>query len=279
MMSVPDAASEAGARPLRRTAGAATLRCATLYAEYLALHATLAADLGEGPGGGRATRLRPPLDALAAIRARARCNRRRGRAGAAVAAGRRLARRPRCWDEVLDTLARTCELDPCGVRSALRSAGSGGRAAFGLPGADVHLMECPMALGDGARWLQDTEELRNPYFGEQHAAASVARDHRRGARGSPRAMTSEPGDRFPLGPSPASSASAWSRSWSSRSALLALCLAGRRVRAVRLAHREPAARSRRRRRDPRPGREPADRLHASGPVVRRRTSRTRSPTR
>jgi membrane fusion protein, copper/silver efflux system len=37
--------------------------------------------------------------------------------------------------------------------------------AFGVPAA-LHVMHCPMALGGkGARWLQDSPELRNPYYG------------------------------------------------------------------------------------------------------------------
>ena len=38
--------------------------------------------------------------------------------------------------------------------------------SFGLPRATVYELKCPMALGTGAHWLQDTQEVRNPYYGD-----------------------------------------------------------------------------------------------------------------
>ena len=37
---------------------------------------------------------------------------------------------------------------------------------FGVPEGKLYRAFCPMAFDNrGARWLQDTEELSNPYFG------------------------------------------------------------------------------------------------------------------
>ena len=36
---------------------------------------------------------------------------------------------------------------------------------FGPPDGTVYEIECPMAFGHGARWLQETDEILNPYMG------------------------------------------------------------------------------------------------------------------
>ena len=38
---------------------------------------------------------------------------------------------------------------------------------FGVPGGTLYKAWCPMAFENrGAAWIQDTEEIHNPYFGE-----------------------------------------------------------------------------------------------------------------
>jgi Cu(I)/Ag(I) efflux system membrane fusion protein len=40
--------------------------------------------------------------------------------------------------------------------------------AFGVEGDTVYYQHCPMALdGEGAAWLSDSKQIRNPYFGEK----------------------------------------------------------------------------------------------------------------
>jgi Cu(I)/Ag(I) efflux system membrane fusion protein len=38
---------------------------------------------------------------------------------------------------------------------------------FGLTGKTVYYQFCPMAFDKGAFWLSTTEEIRNPYYGDQ----------------------------------------------------------------------------------------------------------------
>jgi hypothetical protein len=39
--------------------------------------------------------------------------------------------------------------------------------AFGLGGKEAYYEFCPMALDNGAYWLSDQEQIRNPYFGDK----------------------------------------------------------------------------------------------------------------
>ena len=48
---------------------------------------------------------------------------------------------------------------------------------FGVPGKTLYKAWCPMAFDNrGATWIQDKEEIRNPYFGEMMLGCGEIRE-------------------------------------------------------------------------------------------------------
>lgn len=48
---------------------------------------------------------------------------------------------------------------------------------FGIGGEAVYFQHCPMALNnEGASWLSDTTEIRNPYYGEKMLKCGVVKE-------------------------------------------------------------------------------------------------------
>jgi hypothetical protein len=49
--------------------------------------------------------------------------------------------------------------------------------AFGLGGAEAFYEYCPMAFNnEGAYWLSDNEQIRNPYFGDKMLKCGVVKE-------------------------------------------------------------------------------------------------------
>jgi Cu(I)/Ag(I) efflux system membrane fusion protein len=85
----------------------------------------------------------------------------------------------------LDMIANASELEPIRQHFSMLSANILEMTeSFGLEKDKVYKDFCPMAFNnEGAYWLSETEEIRNPYFGEEMlTCGEVKETYRKGSR-------------------------------------------------------------------------------------------------
>ncbi|MEM7310819.1 MAG: efflux RND transporter periplasmic adaptor subunit [Planctomycetota bacterium] len=143
---------------------AARAQLASLWDEYLALQGALAGDdLAASHAAARAA-----LEAVRAVDSDAL---------AATPRGPEWLPRAASLADALATLSGAPDL--AGARAIFAAVSDDVLAvqrAFGLGAGPVYLVHCPMALVDGASWLQDHDEVANPYYGDSMLRCGSVRE-------------------------------------------------------------------------------------------------------